>query len=187
MNDLKYERDFWGTCVNTFDEEVKHAQYAHGMGLPRDPGQTLYDVHDRNIIDIGGGPVSLLLKTRNLKAGLVIDPLEFPPWVTERYKAHGIRLVPMRGEDILHGGWDEAWIYNCLQHTDDPELIIENAMEAALVLRLFEWIDLPVYDGHPQALTQALLEKWIGQPGIVIKFKGESNCWGKAFCGWWNV
>lgn len=33
------------------------------------------------------------------------------------------------------------------------------------MLRIFEWLDIPAHDGHPQELKKDLLDKWIGQPG----------------------
>ena len=61
--------------------------------------------------------------------------------------------------------------------------IIANAKRLAPSLRMFEWIDLPAYPGHPQALTQAKLEEWIGMQGQVSEQQGEGGCWGRAFHG----
>jgi hypothetical protein len=85
-----------------------------------------------------------------------------------------------RGEDVIEEGFDEAWIYNCLQHTDDPELIIQNALKSAKTLRIFEWIDVPAHDGHPIELTKKKLDAWIGKDGQTIRL-AESGCFGKAY------
>jgi hypothetical protein len=85
-----------------------------------------------------------------------------------------------RGEDIYEEGYDEAWIYNCLQHTDDPELIIQNALRAAKTLRIFEWADIPPHEGHPIELSKEKLDRWIGKEGQTIQL-GESGCFGKAY------
>jgi hypothetical protein len=175
-----YERDFWGDCTNTFDEEQKHYVYALCMGLQR--VRYSFDGRSRAIVDIGGGPVSMLLKTINLKGGLVVDPLRFPDWVYARYAVKGIEWIQIRGEDFSADRFDEAWIYNCLQHTDDPERIIANAKRSSRVLRLFEWIDIPAYAGHPHMLTEASLTKWIGQRGQTAQLN-ESGCVGRAFFG----
>ena len=136
---MSFESDYWGDCCNTFDEDQKHYVYARYMGLDR-KGYS-FDVHGKTIVDIGGGPTSMMLKTINLDCGSVIDPLKYPAWTHGRYRAKGIQVSIMRGEDfdfIATPKFDEAWIYNCLQHTDDPERIIQNAKKAAKVLRLFE-------------------------------------------------
>lgn len=86
----------------------------------------------------------------------------------------------VKGEDIFIDGFDEAWIYNCLQHTDDPELIIKNALRAAKVLRIFEWVDIEPHDGHPQIITKKMLDESIGSEGRLITL-AESGCFGKAY------
>lgn len=141
----------------------------------------------QKILDIGGGPVSMLLKADKtyVTGSKVYDPATYPDWTIERYKNHGIEYVKKGGEQIDETGYDEVWIYNCLQHTEDPELIINNAKKAGKVLRIFEWVDIPQHLGHPQTLTQENLETWIGQKGEV-KVLNENGCVGKAFYGTFN-
>jgi hypothetical protein len=179
MSDYTFESNYWGDCCNTFDEDQKHYVYARYMGL-KQVGYS-FDVAGARIIDIGGGPTSILLKTINLSPrSLVVDPLEYPMWTYERYSEKGIDSLICRGEDIFEEGYDEAWIYNCLQHTDDPELIIKNALNAAKTLRLFEWINIPPHEGHPIELTQKKLDEWIGKEGKIIML-AESGCFGRAY------
>ena len=183
MNDYTFESNYWGDCCNTFDEDQKHYVYARYMGL-KQVGYS-FDVEGKSIIDIGGGPTSMLLKTINLgHRATVIDPLRYPKWTYERYVAKGILALDIRGEDLMikhfSRGYDEAWIYNCLQHTDDPELIIQNALSAANKLRIFEWVNIPPHDGHPIELTKEKLDQWIGKEGNIIQL-GESGCYGTAY------
>ena len=98
----------------------------------------------------------------------------------DTYAEHGVDVDLARGEDVDERGWDEAWIYNCLQHTDDPRLIIENAKRAAKKLRVFEWLDIPPHEGHPWMLTEELLNEWTGGTGGTV-FLQESGCYGKAY------
>lgn len=178
MSDYTFETNYWGNCCNTFDEDQKHYIYARYMGL-KQVGYS-FDVGGAKIIDIGGGPTSMLLKTINLGGGLVVDPIEYPKWTYGRYGAMGIDCLVFRGEDVIEEGFNEAWIYNCLQHTDDPEKIIQNAFNSAKTLRIFEWVDVPPHDGHPIELTSAKLDEWIGKAGQTIRL-AESGCFGKAY------
>jgi hypothetical protein len=170
MNTEEYffESEYWGNCVNTLDEDLKHFLYAEGMSIPRVAPFEL-SISGKRILDIGGGPSSMLLQVADHGGSKVIDPIEWPSWVTERYKSHNIELVQSTGEDVNEEGWDEVWIYNCLQHTIDPQKIIENAKKAAPVLRIFEWLDIPAHEGHPQELKKELLDKWIGQEGYTTR------------------
>ncbi len=181
---MDFEKDFWGNCCFSFEEELKQFEYAKRMGI--EIGNHDYNVHGKSILDIGGGPVSMLLKARNLWHGCVVDPLQYPVWTLERYISKGISVHVARGEDADTLGlpkFHEVWIYNCLQHTDDPEKIIANAKSLAPVLRLFEWIDLPPHPGHPQELTEEILNRWIGlQPGKT-EHLNVNGCVGRAFFG----
>jgi hypothetical protein len=185
MDDLMTEHDFeqqyWGTCVNTFDEEQKHYVYAELMELPRQ--HYSFVLPNISVVDLGGGPVSMMLKCQGLRSGLVVDPIEYPVWTQQRYREHRIDVLTMPAEDFGRTGFDEAWIYNCLQHTEDPERIIHNALRAAPVLRIFEWIDIPPHDGHPHELTAENLRAWIGQQsGSVYEYQRQ-GCYGRAFGG----
>lgn len=185
MNDLNFEKSYWGNCANTFHEEVKQLIYAKLMGLEFSESHTI-DAQNKSIIDIGGGPVSLLLKTINLKTGTIIDPLVYPKWIYERYCAAGLNYSIVGGENFsLNHNYDECWIYNCLQHTQDPAKIISNVKKISSVLRIFEWIDIPAHDGHPHELKQEMLQEWIGQSGNAMTLS-QQGCFGKCFYGVFN-
>ena len=179
-DDYEFEKAYWGDCCNTFDEDQKHYVYGNLMGLKRT--HYSFDVGNKTILDIGSGPTSMLLKTRNLKAGRVVDPIAYPQWTRDRYAMKNIDVVVDIGENVAESGWDEVWIYNCLQHAEDPERIIANARRAGAVLRFFEWIDIPAHDGHPWMLTEELLNQWIGAKGGTCQL-AQSGCYGRAYYG----
>jgi hypothetical protein len=182
---LDLEADWWGMCGNTFHEEQKQLVYAKRLGLVADwtvGHPPAFNLDRRCVVDIGGGPVSLLLKAQDKGNSVVIDPCPYPHWVGERYRACGIRLMRMRGEDRWPGRYDEAWVYNVLQHVDDPEQVIANARARAKVVRLFEWVNVPAYPGHPQTLTASELARWLGGDGFVTHID-ESGAVGEAFYG----
>lgn len=176
--ELLFEKQYWGDCTNTFDEDQKHYIYAKYMGLKR--MRYSFDLENKRIIDIGGGPTSILLKGMNLKEGLVCDPLEYPEWTKMRYKHKNISVKVIRGEDINELNWDESWIYNCLQHSDDPAKIIKNALNSAKCFRIFEWINVKPHEGHPQMLTKEFLDQCIGKKGNIVQLS-ESGCFGTAY------
>lgn len=174
----RWEQEWHGNCANSLGEEIKQVSYAERMGIRfANDGKTPYTIPCRgcSIVDIGGGPYSLLLKCVNAGHLVVVDPLEFPLWVYERYKVAGIEVLSVKGEDVCLSGFDEAWIYNVLQHTEDPRSIIDNARAAAKTVRIFEWIDTAPTPGHPQTLTQTSLDKWLGGKGIVERMNDPSR------------
>lgn len=187
-----WERTWWGNCVNTFGEEAKQITYAHRMGLVMFKHTEfyetwpLYDMKGKSVVDIGGGPCSMLLKTHNLGHATVIDPCQYPTWTESRYAAAGIEVSHLPGEYSITQAYDEAWIYNVLQHVRDPEKIITNALRCSKVVRIFEWIDRGTGVGHPQALTAARLDAALGlldATGMTENLQGENACYGMAYYG----
>lgn len=181
----KWEKEWWGNCTNTFGEEMKQLLYAKKMGLVQMPDSSTpfrFDLHGISVLDVGGGPCSLLLKCVNVE-GFVIDSLLFPKWVLDRYKSAGIGFCREKAEEIVVGDWDEAWIYNVLQHCEDPQKIITRTRLAAKIIRIFEWINTPMNLGHPHTLTESRLNRWLGGEGKIEEIKGQNNCWGKAYYG----
>lgn len=185
------EAAWWGTCANTWHEEQKQFVYAKRMGLQANwscAHPPTYDLGSKSVIDIGGGPVSLLLKSVNFLNGVVADPAQWPDWVIERYRAHGISYWMRPGEELEgeKAFFDEAWIYNTLQHVEDPARVIAAAKATVGVIRIFEWIDIEPYPGHPHKLTKPQLEEWLGQLGFSARIN-EYGAVGKAFYGVYDL
>jgi hypothetical protein len=177
--DYTFEKDYWGNCCNTFDEEQKHFVYASFMGIPKN--RYSFILPNRSVMDIGGGPSSMLLKCKGLKNGKIVDPIEYPQWTKDRYKLMNIEVDVKPGEEVTEtDAYDEVWIYNCMQHAIDPEQIITNAKRAGKILRLFEWIDVPAHEGHPHELTESNLNEWIGSSGKTATLS-LMGCFGKAY------
>jgi SAM-dependent methyltransferase len=178
----EWEKKWWGNCLNTWGEESKQFMYSEYMGLKwkvdkGDGGRTTIDIKDVSVLDIGGGPCSLLLKTRDVK-GTVVDPCLYPDWVAQRYMCGGIRYLQIKAEalrpDLFMPRFDECWMYNCLQHVDDPELIAKNIRGLTKKLRIFECVNYPVSQGHPYSLTKEWLDRILGIDGqsMHIEDKG---------------
>lgn len=183
----EFEQSWWASCANTFAEETKQLTYAFKMGLVAfsNGGQwPVYDLGGKRILDMGGGPASLLLKCVNLgPATTVLDPCGYPSWTKERYHAAGIGLWQMKAEELTtFVSFSEVWIYNVLQHVEDPEAVIANARRAAPVIRICDWIDTMPCEGHPQSLSAPDLDKWLGGEGTIEQLN-ENGCYGTAYYG----
>ena len=167
--DQKWEAAYWGDCRNTLIEELKQLSYFKRLGL-KETGMShwrfTFDMEGKSVADVGGGPASFLLKCINVQ-GRVIDPLPYPEWVYKRYDAAGIRYLRLPAEEWQQPGFDEVWMYNVLQHVDDPELVMQNARRNGKLLRFFDWLDTPPHEGHPNTLTKELLDGWLGASGTT--------------------
>ena len=182
-----WESSWWGDCLNTYGEDEKQMLYASRMGLHTyHDGRSPYniDVNEKSIVDIGGGPSSLLLKVNDRGVSAVVDPLPVPQWVVDRYSLAGISLfnIPAEqfGSDYVY---DEAWIYNCLQHTSHPKLVVRNVLEVAKIVRVFEWINTRVNEGHPHSFTEESLDEMFEGVGRTEVLNGQANCYGACYYG----
>lgn len=177
-NAQRWENEWWGNCCNTWQEEMKQTVYLKKMGLQK-------NLQGKSITDIGGGVISMLLKCTNYNVSDVIDPIfsTCPQWVLDRYYANGIIAVAKKAEDIKrHRVVDEVWIYNCLQHTEKPEQVIKNAKKFAKIIRIFEWINIPISEGHIHELTEDRLNQWLGGEGKAETIN-ESGAIGDCYYG----
>jgi SAM-dependent methyltransferase len=178
---------------NTLNEENKQITYAEKLGLTFIPdawSPYWIDGMGKTILDIGCGETSLLLKTKNLRKGYGIDPLlhTYPAWVRGRYQESKIMTIDGKAEDAINypiGPVDEVWIYNCLQHVEDPKKIIDNAKFIGKLIRIFEWVDTPPNIGHPWMLTEKDLNEWLGGEGKVEMINSR-NAVGKCYFGVFN-
>lgn len=192
-----WEKTWWNDCGNTVWEDVKQMELVPYLGLKIVPNAyTNYRIplEGQSVLDIGGGPSSLLLKCEDVK-GWVVDPCDYPKWVGERYKECGLEYIQMKGEDVDRlisdgenpndfgvGIWDEVWIYNCLQHTDNPKKIIKNAQKVGKIIRIFEWINTGTNEGHLHSFNKEFFNKHLKGEGKTTKLS-SNGLFGEAFYG----
>lgn len=198
-----WEGTWWGDCTNTFSEEAKQITYMHRIGMTVSPDLNRndevdwtdrwpsYDLAGRNVVDLGGGPVSPLLKCRR-RGPLcdVVDPCAYPAWTQNRYQVAGIGSHREQAETFTSMiGYHEAWILNCLQHVEDPVAILENAKGLAPVVRLFEWVGYEPCAGHPHTITAEMVDGVLGErvQGAAREWIEENGAQGWATYGVWEV
>jgi 2-polyprenyl-3-methyl-5-hydroxy-6-metoxy-1,4-benzoquinol methylase len=173
----QHEAGFWGNCLNlnTWHEFVKQEMYGREMQLIADYGSNgEYDMQGKSVLDIGGGPVSMMLRCFNSPRLTVADPMDWPAAVRRRYLNYGIEFICCAGENLLEPliqPADEVWIYNVLQHVIDPKVVLMTArhyLKPGGRLRIFEWLNIPADDCHPHVLTSGLLSD--GLAGLKMTY-----------------
>ena len=173
--------------TNSYHEEEKQFEYAKKMGIEiYADAYTPYNIKlNGRTLDIGGGDTSMLLKTEFTEGSVVVDPCGYPNWALQRYASRSIEFFNRKAEDLtkfIEGPFEECWIYNCLQHVEDPEKIIQNAKKVSKLIRIFEWIDAGVNVGHIHNLTEKDLNEWLGGEGKVGDI-AEHGCYGRYYVG----
>lgn len=183
-----FETDWWGDCTLTWSEELKQQSYMRRMGVIQvglGEQWPCYQSAARSIVDIGGGPVSPLLKMSRLQCGVVVDPGHYPEWTVARYEHCGIAVIRMPAEQYLtetQEHFDEAWCMNVLQHTVDPEVIVAGMRRVADKVRIFEWVNTPPSLGHPHTLREASFNEWFEGTGTVEEIH-ENGANGQCYYG----
>jgi hypothetical protein len=171
------EAEWWGTCANTYAAESMQLIMADWMGLDR-AGYTIKT--SGTVVDIGGGPASLLLKARGYDRAGVVDPCAYPWWTRARYDTAGIEIWRSTGEQFVTYrpiDVDEIWIYDTLQHVQDPEAIVRGAVEMAATVRLFEWIGFETNDCHIHTLSEERIQEWAWDAGATVDGAVEDIEW----------
>lgn len=182
----KWEAEWHDTCINSYNEETKQYIYTKFMGLDEYKtnyyGQIGWDFGEKSVLDVGCGPYSILMKSKaKLKHG--IDPCDYPQWVYERYKCADVLLHKIPAEDFSTSIiYDEVLIYNCLQHVINPKKIIDNVLACSKLIRIFEWVETGISDGHLHDLHADELDEWLGGKGKT-NYIEIGPCVGPAYWG----
>lgn len=180
------EKKWRGNCANLAKEELKQFEYAECMRLPlsmksfANGGYGQIDMGGKSVLDVGGGPTSLLLRCKNVR-GKIVDPLPMPTWVKARYAECGIELSETKAEEMQESGFDEVWLYNVLQHVENPAKVVERVKRAGRVVRVFEWINIPADPLHPHSFTEASMTQLFGTQGRIETMDSGVGR-GKAYC-----
>jgi len=61
-------------------------------------------------------------------------------------------------------------------------VVIAKAREYATTVRIFEWLDIEPYPGHPHKLDKETLDEWLGAPGFSAHID-QSGAVGHAYYG----
>ena len=151
-----FEKNWWADCLgkNVIQELFKQNLCMKYMQISEWP-----DLRGKSVCDVGGGPWSILLRTFNVGRAVIVDPLLYPNYILRRYANLNIEYIQQVAEDasaFQDTIFDEIWCYNCLQHVDDPQKVLQNIKEHCNLFRCFDWIFTPAHLGHPHTLTPQL-------------------------------
>ena len=116
------------------------------------------DQRGKIIVEVGCGPFPAVLFCENVHA-VTFEPL----WSKPEYCGGNTSWNQCAFEDFEFSlVVDEAWIFNCLQHVRDPELVVAKAKKCAPMVRFFEPVDYPTCIYHPHTFTEDDFRRWFG-------------------------
>jgi hypothetical protein len=183
-SEYKDELLFWSHYSNHICELDKQSFCAKQIGIfeTNDPTPYVVDLQGKSVLEIGAGPNGLCLRAQNGRRK-VIDPAEYPEWVWDRYKYFGVEYENIMAENMNESGWDEVWLVNCMQHVTNPDKVMENIKKAGKVLRIFEWLNIPVDACHHHTFTREWYDTRLNTVGNILPCKEISMYTTDAYYG----
>lgn len=119
------------------------------------------DLKGKSVIEIGPGRIAALLFCTNHKLSFVLEPTEYEG-VAHLYEKENLLVFKKTAEEIDLPRVDEVWLFNLLQHVQDPDLLINKCKEVAKVIRFFEPVDLPTNLEHPFSFSMDDFKGYFG-------------------------
>ncbi len=182
------ELEFWSTYSSHLCETDKQTFYAIQTGLVTDDKYPyVINMNGKSVLEIGGGPVGLTLRVPSNSRRKVIDPSPYPQWVKDRYQYFGIEYESIKAEDMNESGWDEVWLFNVMQHIDNPDQAFENIIKSAKVIRIFEWLNTPIDESHPSSFTKEWYDNKLNIIGATMPVRQPYMYQTDAYYGVYNT
>ena len=137
------------------------------------------DQTNKTILDIGGGPHSILLDCNDFTEGVIVDPIDYRQTfegLEEVFGKCNIDFVPTEMENYDSKGktFDEIWCYNVLPHADDEKEFFDSLLKCCkpgTIIKITEPINLLPYEGHPLYVTPDTFNYLKDRCSNVIKEK----------------
>ena len=145
------------------------------------------DLAGKKIMEIGPGRISGLLFCSNYNTSYVVEPTEYDG-IDHLYVNKKIEIIKERLEDAVLPDVDEVWIFNLMQHVQDPDLLVKKCKEKSKIIRFFEPIDLPTNTEHPFTFSKNDFVEYFGdcvkdfEPSGIPGFHGARCVYGIYRC-----
>ena len=137
-------------------------RFGHAYGLYFKYTKVNQNLKGKRIIEIGCSNYPALHYCHNYGTSYIIEPLVSTHLL--KYLQHSsIALYPCAAEDVNFPVVDEVWLFNVLQHTMNPDLIIAKSKAAADIIRFFEPIEYGTDGMHLHDFTMEYFTKHFGK------------------------
>ena len=174
----EWEREWWMNKeeqTKRWEREIRKQDLYY---IPKMLMPSVLDFGNAGILDIGCGPVSILIRSK-FDHALALDPLDFND--AEAYAKLGINRVYAPAETFETSvSFNEVWLYNVLQHVQNVDAVItmmKNHCVPGGMVRIFEWLNVGLCSGHIHNLKvetfEAAFVEWERVSWEVGNLQGE--------------
>lgn len=186
-----YESGHWEKFTAEVDTlSVSQPQYMESLSIKNDyfeSGDLSLNFNGLKVLDVGGGPSSILLRSNKghcelhdgFSEGVVIDPVKITEHQKIRYEYFGIRFIQDMAENITNyyneKHFDECFIYNCLQHVEDPIKILDGITKVSKKIRIAEPIHIPMDKCHLHTFTEDYFANYFDRDNWEIQMQNIAN------------
>jgi 2-polyprenyl-3-methyl-5-hydroxy-6-metoxy-1,4-benzoquinol methylase len=130
------------------------------------------DLTNKNVLDVGCGPVSFFSRIKKVDEKAGVDPLIYPDWVYEQYKNNNFKVFKVPFENFSSNiKYDVIVFYNALQHFKDLGEVVKKCSELIKedgFVYLSEYLNIPKDGAHINYLTKNKLDNIFSKNGFVL-------------------
>jgi len=137
------------------------------------------DLDGKTILEIGPARIPALLYCNNYGPSFIVEPTKYED-AEHLYENKPITFIRELYEECDSPVVDEIWLFNVLQHIQNPDYFIEKCKKNAKVIKFFEPINTPIEVHHPHSFTLEDYELYFGDS--VKLYKGSSEKYHTADC-----
>lgn len=119
------------------------------------------NLKQKSVIEIGCARISSLFFCNNYSTSYVIEPTYYPE-ANQYYEGKNIVKIHDQAEKCNFPKADEVWLFNVLDHVQNPDLIVNKAKQNSKIIRFFEPIDCGTNLEHPFSFTLNDYKKYFG-------------------------
>jgi hypothetical protein len=132
-----------------------YSQYFAHLGIDT-------DLSGRCIAEIGPADVPGLFYCVGTEKSFVVEPMP-----SDILPTLGVKVRKAKAENVDYSKVDEVWLFNVLQHVQDPQKIVQKVKKAKRV-RWFEPVDQGTDACHLHNLTHDMFIEWFGMSNRYI-------------------
>jgi hypothetical protein len=126
----------------------------------------------KSVVEIGPARIAGLLFCTNYSKSYIIEPTPYEG-IDYLYENKNIEIIKEKAESCNFPYVDEVWIFNLMQHVQDPDKLIEICKKHSKIIKFFEPIDLPTNNEHPYSFSLEDYKNYFGDCVKVYSFNGE--------------
>lgn len=119
------------------------------------------DLQKKSIAELGCARISSLFFCNNYSTSYVIEPTYYKE-SDKYYEGKDIVRIFDRAEVCKFPTVDEVWLFNVLDHVQDPDYIIDQCKKNSKTIRFFEPIDCGTNNEHPFSFSLNNFKDYFG-------------------------